>query len=324
MRGNIIAGNISESYDSSQLYADPMDINVETVSFDFGAIHGTRKSYYFDGGAIFHIKAFAVKDYRLQAEHDALVKLHFCLNGERKSGIPADHQYFHTRMRQHNVYYFKPGNGYIDFCAGQEMEFVDICLDASLVQRLFTAYPLAFPELLDAIRHQRFFQLSPAPLPITAAIHTQLTDILHCNVTRRLKRAFFDNKLLGLLLLQLEQAQHKAPACRYSSPHDLEKLEAARTLLITQHASPPSLRQLARQVGINDHKLKRGFRELYHNTVMGYLTDYKMGLAHELLSSGNYSISDVCYKLGYKSVAHFSRLFKKKCSMSPSQLKSRH
>ncbi|SEW52790.1 AraC family transcriptional regulator [Chitinophaga arvensicola] len=324
MRGTIqadISGQLSESYDSNILFADPLDITGETASFDFGAIKGIRKGYYFDGGAIFHIQASAVADYRMHAVHDALVKLHFCIKGGRKSGIPVSNRHFYVPAQHHNIYYFTAGEGYIDFKAGQSMEFIDICLDADYVERLCAIHQHAFSALLEALRSQQFYQLNTTPMLITPGISQQLTQILHCNTSRQLKRAIFDNKMAGLMLLQLEQAQVKKHLPSFTTAEDLEKLEAARNLLILHHHAPPSLQQLARKVGINDNKLKKGFREVYHNTVMGYLTDYKMGLALEMLSSGEHSISDVCYQLGYKSVAHFSRLFKKKCNMNPSQVK---
>ncbi len=49
-------------------------------------------------------------------------------------------------------------------------------------------------------------------------------------------------------------------------------------------SNPPSLIELARQVGINECTLKRGFRQIFGNTMFGYLHDYRMEQARQLLS----------------------------------------
>ena len=49
------------------------------------------------------------------------------------------------------------------------------------------------------------------------------------------------------------------------------------SLYLTQRMDdPPSLVELARKVGINDYKLKVGFREVFGTTVYKYLHTHRM------------------------------------------------
>jgi AraC-like DNA-binding protein len=44
-------------------------------------------------------------------------------------------------------------------------------------------------------------------------------------------------------------------------------------------AEPPGLQELADEIGLNLKKLKMGFKQIYGDTVYGFLFDYKMDFA---------------------------------------------
>lgn len=48
-----------------------------------------------------------------------------------------------------------------------------------------------------------------------------------------------------------------------------------------------------------------------------YINNLKMTRAKELLSSGMYTVSEVCFLSGYKDESYFSREFKKHFNLSP-------
>jgi len=91
---------------------------------------------------------------------------------------------------------------------------------------------------------------------------------------------------------------------------------------LLQHSlQPPSLTELAKIAGINDFKLKQGFKEQFNATVFGYLADYKLSQARHLLLDKNYSIKAAAEELGYSSVQHFNTAFKKKFGTPPGRLR---
>lgn len=73
---------------------------------------------------------------------------------------------------------------------------------------------------------------------------------------------------------------------------------------------------------MNDFKLKEGFKELFENTVFGYLADVRMQKAYSLLQSKEHSIAEIAHLIGYKNPHHFSAAFKKKFDVAPSKLKA--
>ncbi|GAB4049906.1 helix-turn-helix transcriptional regulator [Spirosoma litoris] len=93
-----------------------------------------------------------------------------------------------------------------------------------------------------------------------------------------------------------------------------------KTLLDRSPLDTYSLLQLARFVGLNDYKLKKGFREVVGHTVFGYFNDLRMPYAHQLVCDSSFTIGDVATKLGYSETHHFSSAFKRKFGYLPSQL----
>jgi len=101
------------------------------------------------------------------------------------------------------------------------------------------------------------------------------------------------------------------------SGNDLSKLHAARDIITENIQHPPSLMELARMVGINDFKLKAGFKIEFSNTVFGYLNDLRLDMAKKDLLQKNKSITEIAYDTGYSSLSHFSNAFKKRYGVSP-------
>ena len=82
-------------------------------------------------------------------------------------------------------------------------------------------------------------------------------------------------------------------------------------------AEPPSLQELADEVGISLKKLKEGFKEIYGDTVFNFLFDYKMDYARRMLDTGSYNVNEVGLKVGYSTASHFIAAFKKKFGTTP-------
>jgi AraC-like DNA-binding protein len=95
------------------------------------------------------------------------------------------------------------------------------------------------------------------------------------------------------------------------------KIRKAKEIIIANMAEPPGLQELADQVGLNLKKLKMGFKQIYGDTVYGFLFDYKMDFARKLLDSGSYNVNEVGLKIGYSTGSHFIAAFRKKFATTP-------
>jgi AraC-like DNA-binding protein len=100
-----------------------------------------------------------------------------------------------------------------------------------------------------------------------------------------------------------------------------KKLFEAKEILSKNLEAPPSLSELSRQIGLNSFKLKKNFKELFGVPVFKYLQNQRMAKAYELLRSGNVTIQEAAWNVGYDSLSSFSNAFSKKYGFRPSEIK---
>jgi AraC-like DNA-binding protein len=84
---------------------------------------------------------------------------------------------------------------------------------------------------------------------------------------------------------------------------------------------PPSLPELARSVGLNEFKLKVGFRTHFGTSVFGYLRAQRMDQARRLLVRGELSVTEVAARVGYSNPSKFAAAFRKHFGRPPSALR---
>lgn len=82
-----------------------------------------------------------------------------------------------------------------------------------------------------------------------------------------------------------------------------------------------SLRQLAVLSGRSLSSFRRDFLAIYNMPPSQWIRQKRLGKARELLASTSMSITDICYTLGFESIAHFSRLFKSQFGYPPSEFR---
>ncbi|MCW3118026.1 MAG: transcriptional regulator, AraC family [Chitinophagaceae bacterium] len=166
--------------------------------------------------------------------------------------------------------------------------------------------------------------LSVGNLPIDATMLNLISNIVNCSYKDGLKKMYLLSKSIEFLVLQAEACNAALiPSYRYiKTKYDKECILYAREYIMSHLGMPPSLSELAKIIGINEYKLKRGFKEIFDNTVFGYLSDARLEIAKNDLLKNKTSASQIASELGYSSVQHFSNAFKKKFGLSPNKLKS--
>jgi len=92
---------------------------------------------------------------------------------------------------------------------------------------------------------------------------------------------------------------------------------AARDLLADLDAQP-SIKQIARHVGISPFHFIRQFEALFGETPHQFRTRTRLDRAKLLLARGNHSVTDVCMEVGFSSLGSFSDLFARRVGTAPS------
>ncbi len=156
---------------------------------------------------------------------------------------------------------------------------------------------------------------------LSTAMIEILRDLLQNPLTGQFKKLYAEAKLLELTALQLAQLSTAGQAHQTSSKSkDKDVFHAIREYLAAHFAEDLSLQQLSRHFGINEFKLKKGFKENFQSTVFDYIYERRMEQAFQLLTEQNLLVHEVSSKVGYKNSNHFATAFKKRFGKSPSAL----
>lgn len=230
----------------------------------------------------------------------------------------------HPKSSVHPDYYFFSGSGLAD--AGINENYLGwhvFTVSFHLEPALLCAWmgdrwedaPAAVKELVQP-RHQSRYTYEAHQ---TIAMQAVLQQILHCPHTGITQQIYLESKVWELIALHLEQAlkpEQGIPRV-YLKPDDVERLHYAREILQQQLSAPPLLKDLARQVGLNEFTLKQGFRHLFGTTVFGCLNHYRLEHAKELLKDSDFNVTEVARRVGFTNRGHFAAAFRKKFGINP-------
>ena len=158
----------------------------------------------------------------------------------------------------------------------------------------------------------------PKEKTVTPEMEVLFQSIINSKYAGRANRLFIESKIFELIIYYIDQ-QHK-PASFLIKKDDVDKILSAKKLVEFDLQKPHSLVELARKVGINDYKLKKGFKEITGYTVFGYLYKIRMEQAYHFLAQEKKSVSEVSYLVGYKNPQHFIYAFKKLYKILPGSL----
>ena len=214
------------------------------------------------------------------------------------------------------INWFDPANSHVDT--------LDIHFSPAALQKLGDD----FPELMRWMgKKDVATTLSPTPATVTPIMLRMLHAIIDCPYKDGLRRSYLQSKTAVLLLLALEQLISRPAEPQAGIPlrkYDLEKLYEAREYLLHNIENPPTLKQLAHRVGLNEFKLKKGYKQLFGTTIFGDFNKVRMEEARHYLLETDKTIADISLLAGYDDPPNFIRAFKHYSGTSPNRFRKEH
>ena len=180
---------------------------------------------------------------------------------------------------------------------------------------LFTTDAENIPFLSKENKEKKYYNETD----ISPSMAIVLNQMFHYNLNPSIKNLYYKGKGYELLSLYFNRTEDpNAEQCPFLiDEENVMKIRKAKEIIIANMSEPPGLQELADEIGLNLKKLKMGFKQIYGDTVYGFLFDYKMDVARKLLDSGSYNVNEVGLKIGYSTGSHFIAAFKKKYGTTP-------
>jgi AraC family transcriptional regulator, exoenzyme S synthesis regulatory protein ExsA len=191
-----------------------------------------------------------------------------------------------------------------------------------------TSSPFFFGMLIDTFWIQEQLQL-PAFSPFLQNVVAQVLERWQNHNTGLLSRHFVYQKnyqersyrklitvayfyeLLNRFVVEVEMEIQTNTSSTFRNA-DLNRIrEVVENVLQTIHLSIPSIEQMATASGMSASKFKILFKEIYGVGPHQYILDKKLAYAHALFKSGQYTLTQIAYKIGYNHTSGFTRIYKK-------------
>ncbi|MGB3289719.1 MAG: response regulator [Burkholderiaceae bacterium] len=153
-------------------------------------------------------------------------------------------------------------------------------------------------------------------------IDDRLTGLRDGGVDYILK-PFVCEEVVARVLIHLGLAPRQAPGSEEPPQEECLSEEqllvrAAQQQLRFDLSHTPTLAELTGQLGVNEKRLSRAFRQQLDMTVFEYLRLCRMQESQRLLQHTSLSIAAIASEMGFTSAANFSTAFREYSAMSPS------
>ncbi|NND08424.1 MAG: helix-turn-helix transcriptional regulator [Saprospiraceae bacterium] len=241
------------------------------------------------------------------------VRLHFGLVGDYRFKYSQLNRSFDLPGGHHNIMYSK-GIDLLIENKTDTIETLGVKFPPAVFLELVRDERLPWQNFSAAIAQGKGALISNTWGSISISIQQIIDQILRNPYHDRMEQIYVQAKTLELLVLCLNDYRNKSKqSYKYlHSKSQKEKVVAARDYLNQNLTDPPSLREVARAVGMNEFKLKYGFKEMFGSTLFGYLRERRLELAKQELISTDKNIMTIALDLGCASPQHFHTQFKKR------------
>ncbi|MBS2211895.1 helix-turn-helix transcriptional regulator [Carboxylicivirga mesophila] len=101
---------------------------------------------------------------------------------------------------------------------------------------------------------------------------------------------------------------------------DYQRLMLIKNQLMSSFNQKINIQTIADTYGISTSKLKRDFKTLFDCSIYQFYAHAKMDEAYRRLKTGDYSVMEVGYDLGYSNLSKFASMFKKVKGITPSEV----
>lgn len=240
-----------------------------------------------------------------------LIHFYFCMDGS--ANFLFGPHYSREIQRKRNYFFYNPEKDLpFEICLAPHTRMVLLTITLEHLHQLFLHDTLPFlkPDTIN----RKFYDEREIP----ASLMVVLNQLSMVNMSESAEKLYYQGKVLELLSLYFSEKKADTENCPFLNDEEtVRKIKNAKEYILKKSESPPSLKELAKIAGLNEYQLKVGFKQIYGNTVFGFLLDHKLDNAQLLLDSGKFKVNEVAYQIGYTNPSHFIAAFKKKFGVTP-------
>lgn len=250
-----------------------------------------------------------------QAVRNDVIQFHFCVKGRLKFNFNAG-GYSRDLNEGTAMLLYNPTKALpVNLAVTPQSWAVSLLISLEKFHRFFSKDASYIEFINEGNRSKKYYRESQ----FSPSIAVLLNQILHFNLHPSLKELYLKGKIYELISLYFNKSDElDVEQCPFLKDEaNVRKIKDAKEMMINNMMDPPTLKELSEKIGLSLKKLKKGFKEVYGDTVYGFLFKYKMEYARKLLESGQYNVNEAGLHVGYSTASHFISAFKKKYGTTP-------
>ena len=247
--------------------------------------------------------------------NNAFIQIHFCLRGKSKFLFNNGTYSFDVLDNRAILLYNPQGVLPINLEIQPKTTLVSLLISIEKFHSLFSKESGYIPFLSNENSNKKYYD----DTEIKPTVSIILQQIINSKTNNSIRDLYVRGKVYELLSIHFQKEENpEGEFCPFLvDEQNVLKIRKAKEIIIARLSEPPSLQELANEIGLNIKKLKEGFKQIYGDTVYSFLFDYKMEYARKLLESNQYNVNEVGVKVGYSTSSHFIAAFKKKFGTTP-------
>jgi AraC-like DNA-binding protein len=247
---------------------------------------------------------------------NSFIQFHFCLKGLSKF-VFNEGGYILNILEENSLLLYNPKKNLpINLEINPNSWVVSVLISIKKFHALFSLEANYISFLNEDNKEKKYYKDGE----ISPSMAIVLNQLINYNLNQSIKQLYFRGKAYEILSLYFNRNEdtYNIEQCPFLVDEtNVTKIKKAKDIIISRMAEPPSLQELADEIGLSLKKLKDGFKQIYGDSVFSFLFDYKMEVARKLLESGNHNVNEVGLRVGYSTSSHFIAAFKKKYGTTP-------
>lgn len=254
-------------------------------------------------------------------ENTPLLELHFNLSQAyilyKNSFIKSEK----VASMSGNMIYIEPNNSKSELIFSKDKNYLtfDVHFPITLLSNYF-GIDQKLDAFLNQIQQNKSVGLTENNIRVSPRVLAIIKDIKHCIYKGLTRKIYIESKVQELISLCFENIANDKNNFKFSD-YDISCIHNAGKIIRDNINNPLTIENLSKKVGLNQTKLKNGFKHIFNSTVFNYMQEIRMNKAKQLILDTDFSIEEISEFCGYSSISNFSIAFKNYFGYAPSFLR---
>jgi hypothetical protein len=213
--------------------------------------------------------------------NSTFIQIHFCLRGSSKF-LFNNSSYSFDVLDNRSILLYNPQRTLpINLDIQPKTTLISLLISIEKFHSLFSKESGYIPFLSDKNSNRKYYD----DAEIKPTVSIVLQQIINSKINIAIRELYVKGKVYELLSLHFQKDETAAGEyCPFLvDEQNVLKIRKAKEIIIANMTEPPSLQELANEIGLNIKKLKEGFKQIYGDTVFSFMFDYKKEHSRRLL-----------------------------------------